>query len=253
MIAAKKLIGSLAKRLGYRVSKIGPGDEPDAYMEMRRLFSNVRIPVIFDVGAHHGECVARFVRHFPSARIFAFEPFPESFEVLRGSTQADTNVRLFDFGLAEQSGPRSFHSNQSSATNSLLSSDEQSKATWGSGLLETKEVVNARFRTVDEMMAELALDHMDILKLDVQGAEPLVMKGARRTCLEGRIRAVYCEIITKPTYHGQSRIDEVLALFHNLGFDLHNLYSLNHSDDGRLRQLDALFTVRTPGQSLLDA
>lgn len=253
MITSKRLIGSFAKRLGYRVSKIGPGDEPDVYLEMKRLFSHARIPVIFDVGAHHGECVARFRRHFPSARISAFEPSPESFEVLRGSTHADTNVRLFDFGRAEQSGPRRFHSNESSATNSLLSSDEQCKATWGSGLLETKEVANARFRTVDEMMAELALDHVDILKLDVQGAEPLIMEVARRTCLEGRIRAVYCEIITKPTYQGQSRFDEVLALFHSLEFDLHNLYSFNHANDVILRQLDALFTVRTPGQSLLEA
>ena len=39
-------------------------------------------PIIFDVGAHHGESIDYLVGLFDSARVYSFEPDPESFKIL---------------------------------------------------------------------------------------------------------------------------------------------------------------------------
>jgi len=135
-----------------------------------------------------------------------------------------------------------FHSNPSSATNSLLASDVKATATWGEGLLETNEIIVANFRTLDSFMRELQIPKIHILKLDVQGVEYLVMKGGISSFDKKKVDLIYTEIIIQPTYQNQKRFDQVLALFYDIGFDLHSIYNLELTKDGKLRQVDAIFT-----------
>jgi FkbM family methyltransferase len=236
----------IAHSLGYQVSRISSKPaEPahsDPFAEMRRLCRGMEGLTIFDVGAHHGQTARKFRGLFPEARIFSFEPFLESFDVLKRHVAHDPNIRIFDFGLSSRDETSDFNSNSYSETNSLLSSDRLGARTWGEGLLETKEIVRAKFKMLDSVISELQLPKIDILKLDVQGAEHLVMKGAGSACRERRINIIYSEIITQPTYVGQKRLDEALGVFYESGFDLHNIYNLNSSESGRLRQVDAIFT-----------
>lgn len=241
----KQLIQSVAHACGVHISRATPVSHQDSFAQMRLLCAGSPQPVVFDVGAHHGHVAQAFREALPGCRVFAFEPFPDSFEKLRANTASDPSITPLNFGLCDQVGKRTFHSNPSSATNSLLSTDPTGAATWGKGLLETQATIELDFKTVDAVLEELGLPRIDILKLDVQGAEPLVMEGAARACREGRIGMVYSEIITQPTYAGQKRLDQALAVFYDRGFDLHNLYELSLSPAGKLRQLDALFTQQS--------
>lgn len=242
----KRLIQQLAHTCGYHVSPLSvSNDARNPFEEMRSLFGDVPDPVIFDVGAHHGLVTKEFRRLFPDATIFAFEPFPESFEELERNTQSDPRIRAFNFGLSDKSGVLDFHSNASAYTNSLLPTEKAGAETWGPGILETRETVRANFKTLDEVVAEHGLAEIHVLKLDVQGAEDLVMQGAADSCARGRVKLVYTEIITQPTYQGQPRFDRALAGFYDRGFDLHNIYNMNSTADGRLRQVDVIF-ARTP-------
>jgi len=221
-----------------------PMPSEDHFLAMKRLLNGTQEPVIFDVGAHHGYMTWMFRKLFPKSIIYAFEPFKESFEHLKENTKSDDRIRVFNFGLSDFPGLRTFHCNLSSATNSLLSTDKEGSKTWGDGLLETTEIIETHFETVDSVVAAEHISSIDILKLDVQGAEPLVMAGALETCSSGVIRLIYSEIIIQPTYTRQKRFDEALASFYDNGFDLYNVYNLNHTDEGRLRQVDAIFTKR---------
>lgn len=211
---------------------------------MKNLCNGVAEPVIFDVGAHQGEISALFRDIFPSAVIHAFEPFPESFATVQRRFAADSRTHVHRHGLSERDSVRKFHSNQSSATNSLLPTDGESSKSWRVGQLETCQVIEAEFKTLDSVMEERNVERIDILKLDVQGAESLVMRGGENAFRHRRVGLIYTEIITQPTYVGQLRFDEALAVFYNMGFDLHGLYNLSLTSQGRLRQLDAIFTQR---------
>jgi FkbM family methyltransferase len=237
----RKIVQKVAKMCGYHISRANSPNQ-NAFTAMQHLLAGIDGPIIFDVGAHHGVVSAAFRKLFPSSTIYAFEPFEESFKRLKANTASDPRISPFKFGLSDREGMHVFHSNQSPSTNSLLSTDEAGPTTWGKGRLETSEIVQTEFKTLDSVVASMQIPRIDILKLDVQGAEPLVIKGALDTCKKGMIRLIYSEIITQPTYKGQKRFDEALACFYNSGFDLHNIYNMSLTGEGKLRQIDAVFT-----------
>jgi FkbM family methyltransferase len=199
-------------------------------------------PIIFDVGAHHGNTSRKFRRIFPKAIVYAFEPFRDSFARLKTATEEDLKIKCFNYGLSEHNGSQPFHSNPFSATNSLFSTDEMASNTWKPGILETKGIVHEKFKTLDSVISTLAVQTIDILKLDVQGAEHLVMKGSVSACQNHTIKCIYTEIIIQPTYNGQKRFDQALSVFYECGFDLYNIYNMSHNSKGKLRQIDAIFT-----------
>ena len=243
MSKIKGIIKTLANKCGYRISRLpvsSPVDNP--FTAMQRLLNGVAEPIIFDVGAHHGYVSRTFRELFPTATIYAFEPFEASFEQLKENTASDPRTHVFNYGLSDRDGVQSFHSNPVSVTNSLLSTDESGAQTWGTGFLETQRIVQAQFKTIDSVVATMRIPRIDILKLDVQGAEYLVITGASAVCNRGAIRLIYSEIITQPTYNKQKRFDEALALFYKNSFDLYNFYNMSFTDEGRLRQVDAIFT-----------
>lgn len=104
------------------------------------------------------------------------------------------------------------------------------------------------FSTIDRFVAEENIPSIDVLKLDVQGAEYLVLKGAEKSIAASRINLIYSEIITQPTYKNQKELHEVLRLFHDYAFLLHNIYNLSRTSSGKLRQIDAIFTLSTRPQ-----
>ena len=108
--------------------------------------------------------------------------------------------------------------------------------------METKRLVTVPMRTLDSVIDELAVPRVDLLKLDVQGAEHLVMRGAVQSCRAGKIGLLFAEIITQPAYAGQLRFDEALGAYYDCGFDLHNLYTAALTDEGKIQYLDAIFT-----------
>lgn len=239
----KQLIKSMALRLGFKISRVSSGiPHPDPFCEMKRLLQGVDQPIIFDVGAHHGESVDEFRSLFPQSLIYSFEPFNESYFQLRHHTESDPLTSTFNFGLSNEDSLQKFFSNSSSATNSLLSTDTKGGETWDEGMLDTKEIIELEFRTLDSILNENDINHINILKLDVQGAEHLVIEGGKLAIKERKIDIIYSEIIIQPTYNNQKRLDEAFKIFYDCGYDLHNIYNCSLTKNGKLRQIDAIFT-----------
>ncbi|MGD0510700.1 MAG: FkbM family methyltransferase [Candidatus Micrarchaeaceae archaeon] len=234
------------ERIGYQVVRT---QERSPFKAMQYLCLGSQFPVIFDVGAHHGHVSLLFRRLFPQSVVYAFEPFPASFEILKRNTSVDPKIKAFNFGFSDTEGAKPFSINASSATNSLLETDARGKEAWGKDLLETEQRVSLPFTTVDLFLAKMNIKAIDILKLDVQGAEFQILRGARASIAASLCRLVYSEIIIQPTYRGQKDLHEVLQIFNELGFELHNFYDLSCTNNGKLRQLDAIFTSKEAASS----
>jgi FkbM family methyltransferase len=194
-------------------------------------------PTIFDVGAHVGQTAARYRALFPQASIHCFEPFPASFATLHAALEGDSRAHAHQFAVSDSPGRAVLHVNRSKATNSLLPSDERAAAYWGANLLDTDTTVDVAATSIDSFCAERAITHIDILKLDVQGDELQVLRGAERLLQGQAIDVVYMEMITAPTYVGQHDLHEYLGLFRSHGYVLFDFYNPVRKY-GRLLQTD---------------
>lgn len=236
----KTLLKKLFRSLGYSVTKFIPGS--DSQHGLQLSLSNVKSPVIFDVGAHHGETATVFSKLFPNAKLYCFEPFPQSYDKLRFNSAAYQHARLVPMGFSNANGIQAFYVNESDATNSLLALEDSACMTWSLDKLKQVNAIECNFQTIDSYMATEQIARIDLLKLDVQGAEMLVLEGATESLREGKISHIYLEIITAKTYTSQKSMAEYMSMLDLFGYRIRGMYNLEYGKEGDLLQLDALFS-----------
>lgn len=144
--------------------------------------------MIFDVGAHHGEWSSMASTAAPGARIHAFEPVPSTFAKLQNTCTGLGRVTTHQLGLAERDGTIEF---------AVVAAREELSSglpgVHGDFHQFNHEVIKCPVLTVDRFCAENGIGRIDLLKLDVEGLEPAVLKGGLRMLAEKRIRMVQFE------------------------------------------------------------
>ena len=125
--------------------------------------------IILDVGGNFGLASLYFAVMYPGVEIHAFEPSSECFQYLRQNTQAYPNIHLHNSAIFSHGGTgRLYLNDRSGGNNSLL--DEN-------GTFE-----EITLTTLDEFMASHDIVHVDLMKIDVEGAEEEILTSSR--CLE---------------------------------------------------------------------
>jgi FkbM family methyltransferase len=131
-------------------------------------------PTILDVGANTGFYSLAALAAAPAARVHAFEPVSH---IARALT---ANVR--DNGLSDRVRINTCAVTSRSGRVALHVPDD----TWGNATLSTGgfrglsgHVENVEAVALDDYVAEHALDHVELLKIDVEGHEDEVLRGAR--------------------------------------------------------------------------
>lgn len=161
------------------------------------------------MGAHHGETVAHFVGAFPAAEILALEPVKANFQVLQQSCSRWPNVTCFRLGLSDRVGDVPIILQTDSQTHSLEPRNPASPT--GHSAVETVPVT-----TLDAFATSRAWKTVDLLKIDTEGHELAVLRGAQQQFEQKRIGAVLLETTLDPadTTHTQlALVSDFLAPF----------------------------------------
>ena len=219
--------------------QLRPDNEITAMGMKKSLLGNRSNPVIFDVGAYIGQTVSDYLANFPGADIFAFEPTPSSFAQLQKHHSGNSQVNCYNMAISDVNGEIPLNLNEFSPTNSTLSTNASADDHWGDGLLHTADSVTVESHTLDGFCTGADIAHIDILKLDVQGAEIQVLGGATDLLEQNRISIVYLEVLFVPTYNNQSNFYEIGELLYRNNYCLHGMFNLTY--DNRLKQADMLF------------
>jgi FkbM family methyltransferase len=148
------------------------------------ILGNARPRVIFDVGANIGDWTLEASRRCPGAQIHAFEVAPPTFERLTANVAALTNVRCCMAGLSDAEGPirMRYYGTLPSLTT----------ATAYPHSLPYSEI-EGTVTTGDAYVASNRIEHIDLLKIDVEGMEQQVLKGFEATLARKAIDLVQFE------------------------------------------------------------
>jgi len=230
------LLGRLARKV---LRTVGDVPTVDVFSDLDRLLSGRKVRTVLDVGACFGEYSLRFARRWPEARVIAFEPNPETFEQLQTAVKGDPQVQTVPLGAFSKSGTRSFFLNSWAGACSLLDRPQRGPAYHSPRAVHVDQTEVPVVR-LDEWAAEQGLDgEIDLLKLDIQGAELEALKGAE--ALLPRVGCILSEVHFYANYEGACLLDELWAYLRSQGFTLYQLYSEWGARDGQLVQGDALF------------
>jgi FkbM family methyltransferase len=196
--------------------------------------------VIFDVGASNGASIERYLAAFEQPIIHSFEPQTPAFSELHRRFGQHARIHLNNVALADRVGIASLHRGSYHETASLL---EFATDSWWmkSQNISPEGETTVALDTIDHYCAERAIDAIDLLKLDIQGAEMECLRGAERLLAAGAIRVVHLEIILHGLYARRGSFSAVEALLAPHGFHLHTMFDILIAPSGELLQLDAVY------------
>lgn len=180
----------------------------DLYLDLKRLRRWAPNEVIFDVGANTGATSLQLARHFPDLHIYAFEPVQDTFQQLAERVGHAENVRCFHLAFGSERGSAEMRLHWHSDRNTL----RQDLAESGYDERDESEVVE--IQTVDGFLSENAIDRIDFLKIDAEGYDLEVLKGAEQALRGGRIRLVTGRsgsVAGRREFHLAGRVQNVSA------------------------------------------
>lgn len=155
----------------------------DISKDLRRIMPGHSFKTIFDVGANKGQTVERFLKMFPEAEaIHSFEPQKQVFEELQKFASPFPQVHCHHLALGREEGTVTFTPVGDSQTTSLL----PSKNSQSSG----EEITLTR---LDTFCQQQNIPHIDLLKVDAEGMDLEVLRGAEATLKAGKVDFVYAE------------------------------------------------------------
>jgi FkbM family methyltransferase len=192
-------------------------------------------PIIFDVGAHKGESVIFFKKLFESSIIYSFEPDPDTF--LELSKNILPNTFYYNFALSDKIGDAKFYRNNISHTNSLFKINKDSKDSIAINS-EIKEEANnflnhinnefnVKTITLDSFIEDKSIPNIDLLKIDVQGAENLVLNGALKTL--NHVKIIIIEVSFYDFYEKSTSIYDIEKIINNYGFKLFSISEISNN------------------------
>lgn len=194
--------------------------------------------LVLDVGAHHGWFFHSWLDWCPKARIIAFEPTAESFQRASELYGNDPRVRLHQLGVGAQTGELNFNIlADSQVSNSFLT---PRKAAWDEIAYGTGAIAQRRvpITTLDRFCEDQGIGAIYLIKIDVQGYELEVLKGAVATL--PRIDHVFVEAGIRRLYEGAPSFAEVCLFMETQGFHLMHLRAW-HRGNRVLVETDLLF------------
>ena len=176
---------------------------------------------LVDAGSRNG--FHQFSWLHPSSHYWGFDPISDS---QLASNQFISN-KLIASALDAKAGEADFYCYAHPSMSSLLEFDEagfkqhfglmENSATWLKQfqLTETRRV---QLKCLDDFFLEEKLKQVDFLKLDTQGSELAILKGAETLLSQKKINLIACEVAFVPVYKNQALYHQLAEYLANFNF-----------------------------------
>lgn len=173
--------------------------------------------VFLDVGAHIGYySIKAAARVGKTGRVLAFEPNPETLRLLRDNVAANHAANILVEPIACTDRERQLTLYASAGFNTCMSSLSRENA--DITYKEAPRAYSVRGRAIDDVVSDRKLTRVDAVKIDVEGAEVSVLRGAVETLQRFHPKLVV-EIVPEQLASFKTTPDDVIAIIRNGGYN----------------------------------
>src|SRR2546428_5734796 len=227
--------------LGYEVRRFRPASSNDA--QFGAMLQSHGINLVLDVGANIGQFGKTLRELGYRGRIVSFEPLSAEREQLLKSSKNDPLWEVApQAAIGSEEGEIDIHMAANSQSSSALNMlDAHANAAPESRYIGSERVPMRRLDSLAP--GYMRQDSISFLKVDNQGFEDRVLKGASGAL--DRITGLQLELSLVPLYEGQRLFDDLMGQVKASGFELWSISPvLVDPRTGRLLQVDATFFRR---------
>jgi FkbM family methyltransferase len=228
---------STGTRLGQQFRSLFDRQYRRAYRNLRHL-PRLEYGSVVDGGASNGSFTDAFLQLHQPRRVVLVEAIPARADELRTRYAGREGISVVAAALSDKKGEAQFEINRHINSSSLLPIDPRNSE-WFSRDLRVAETVRVPTITLPGLMEEQGLQAVDLLKLDLQGAERFVIEGGESVL--DRVRVIYTEVFFERLYAGAWLFWEMNEFLTGRGFKLCGLSNIVHAADGDLVQANATF------------
>jgi FkbM family methyltransferase len=183
---------------------------------------------IIDVGAYEGTWTKEFIEVFPNSRIFMIEAQNSKLQKLKSLSNSNKNISYHISLLSDVDGKR-------------LGFEQNETASKVKKLIDESEIGYSS-KTLDTVLVNTEYVHPDFIKLDVQGFELNVLKGAHKTLQNVEFCLLEVSLLD---LDNSPLVLEVMNYMSICGFQLYDISQfMRRPYDGALYQCDLLFISR---------
>lgn len=140
---------------------------------------------VMDIGAHVGYYLGPICQSInPSGTCLFIEPYPEHYALLQENAQNSgyKDAILINASVSDTIGSATLFPAKDSGRNSLVRNP-----------VTNEKPINVQATTIDDLCTKYDLQKIDLLQIDIEGAETLALQGAKKCLQTKTIRTILCE------------------------------------------------------------
>jgi FkbM family methyltransferase len=234
--ALGKLIDPLFSRMGYRKKDNAAGDPLEKFFSMLQSLGFAPGHIV-DVGANHGNWTRTAIKYFPNASYTLVEPQQLLEKYFRDLLQSNPKIRFFPVGAGSQSGSFKFTITDRDDSSTFRATTEQAARL---GLQQ----IDVPVTTLNELMQIHDLPAPDLIKIDAEGLDVEVLKGASHFFGITEVFMVEAGVVSKDIANS---ILKVINYMDRNAYRLFDITDLNRPQNIKVLWLVELVFVRKSG------
>lgn len=236
-MGTKELSKAVLNRFGFEVRRLTRNPKFNT-LGLKRL----GIRTVIDIGANEGQFARYITGVLLCSRVYSFEPLSGAYSKLKSWAEgvAGPQIATFNLALGREPGWVEIHEHLDlSPHSSLLATTELSHAIYPQTRHQRDERI--RMETLDGFFDKeiVNLEREILLKLDIQGYEDRVLRGA--PALLRKTLACLLEVNFDPLYEGQASFHDIYQILFDAGFRYAGCFHQTYGEDGHVITADEFF------------
>lgn len=234
----RKKIKNVFRAFGVDVKKYAPESRTGTLF--LKMLQEHNINLFFDIGANEGQFGQSLRETGYKGRIVSFEPLSAAYQKLIANSKTDDLWQVApQTAVGDEDGEIAINIAYNSESSSILNIlESHTNAAEESRYIASEKVPLSKLDSVCPKYIDN--DSVVFLKIDTQGYEDRILKGAPQ--LIKKTAGIQLELSLIPLYENQKLFDEMIPVLKNMGFELWSIEPVFHDlKTGRVLQVDATF------------